>query len=305
MPTIEFTAYSEETVRDFKPVLAKNIIPDWWKRMRIMDFANGNTNHSIRSCPAMDDWLKSGWIIVSTRDMLVLCGNDRDDDDATCFQTVDLDQKGYQSIASSRSHPVAQYHNVFEYLKNGDNPTNIRDAFKMRAPWNVATPEGYSVFYLDPFLFQNEHFAVWQGIIDSDKFNKNMDNSQIIFYPKVNHSFVIPKGTPLVQIIPFKRDEWVASYQFRDIDDYQKNLSFHSAPYGNKERDESRMTMEEANRLHPEFQGEKYRPGAYRSLGYWKPKGKFFNEESPPPECPFHKKEESSEIQMEFNFDGS
>lgn len=302
MPTIEFTAYSEDTVRNFKPVLAKNCIPEWWKRMRIMDYANGSTNHSIRSCPAMDDWLKSGWLLVATRDILVLCGNDKGDTDSTRFQSVDMDGRSYEATASSRSHPVAQFHNVFEYISDDENTMNIRDAFKFRAPWNIVTPEGYSIFYLDPFLFQNKYFAVWQGIIDSDKFHKNMDNSQIIFYPRVNHSFVIPKGTPILQVIPFKREEWVASYQFRDVVEYEKNLSFRTAAYGNSERDTSKMTMEEANKLHPEFNDEKYKPGAYRSLGYWQPKGKFFKEESPPPECPFHKKEKSAETQLELDF---
>jgi hypothetical protein len=302
MPTIEFTAYNEETVRNFKPVLAKNCIPEWWKRMRIMDYANGNTNHSIRSCPAMDDWLKSGWLLTSTRDILVLCGNDKNDNDSTRFQSVDLEGRSYEESSSSRSHPAAQFHNVFEYISDDENTMNIKDAFKFRAPWNVVTPEGYSVFYLDPFLFQNKYFAVWQGIIDTDKFHRNMDNSQIIFYPRVNHSFVIPKGTPILQIIPFKREEWVASYQFKDVYEYEKNLSYRIAAYGNEDRDVSKMTMEEANRLHPEFQSEKYKPGAYRSLGYWKPKGKYFNEEAPPPECPFHKKEESAETQLELDF---
>ena len=44
--------------------------------------------------------------------------------------------------------------------------------------------KGYSTYYVDPFLFQNEYFATWQGIIDTDEFNVNQDNSQIIFYLK-------------------------------------------------------------------------------------------------------------------------
>ena len=33
-------------------------------------------------------------------------------------------------------------------------------------------------------------------------------NNQLIFYPKVNESFIITKGTPLVQIVPFVRYPW-------------------------------------------------------------------------------------------------
>ena len=68
--------------------------------------------------------------------------------------------------------------NAFEYMGD-DGP--VKDAFKMRNPWNIVTPPGYSTLYLDPFLFQNKFFATWQGIIDTDTFNSNMDNAQIIF----------------------------------------------------------------------------------------------------------------------------
>jgi hypothetical protein len=42
--------------------------------------------------------------------------------------------------------------------------------------------------------------------------------------------------------------------------------------------------------------------GAYRKGEYWTPKNKFFNESSPPPECPFHNKEDDSpEKQLELD----
>jgi hypothetical protein len=155
----------------------------------------------------------------------------------------------------------------------------------MRNAWNIITPKGYSCFYLDPFLFQNNHFATWQGVIDTDDFNINQDNSQIIFYPKVSHSFVIPKGTPLVQVIPFKREEWVSTYQLKDTAGWHKDRT--------EERVQELPSMDQVNR-------EKYdkllkeKPnnmGAYRSEGHWKQKGKNFKEMEPPPECPFHKGE--------------
>ena len=50
--------------------------------------------------------------------------------------------------------------------------------------------------------------STWQGIIDTDKFNQLTTNNHLIFYPKVDESFIIPKGTPLVQIVPFVRYPW-------------------------------------------------------------------------------------------------
>ena len=202
MPTIDFTTFNEESLRDWKPVLAKSLSPDWWKKMKVFQHDRGQRIQTIRACPAMDDWLKSGWYILANRDMEVVFDNGK-------TYTQEFGKEVSQSQASP-SHPAAQFAHSFSYLGE-EGP--IKDAFKMRNAWNIITPKGYSCFYLDPFLFQNNHFATWQGVIDTDDFNINQDNSQIIFYPKVSHSFVIPKGTPLVQVIPFKRDDWQMSME--------------------------------------------------------------------------------------------
>jgi hypothetical protein len=157
----------------------------------------------------------------------------------------------------------------------------------MRNAWNVKTPPGYSCFYLDPFLFQNEYFATWQGIIDTDTFNVGMDNAQIIFYPKVDHSFVIKSGTPLVQIIPFKRETWNATYTVKTHKSWTDNRGTGSSEF---EDTPTSKSMQEWGQLMEEETVRNF--GPYRAKGYWNPKGKMFNEESPPPECPFHQGEE-------------
>lgn len=294
MPTIEFHTYNKETLRDFKPVLASSIQPDWWKRAKAGELTRGMVQQTIRSCPAMDDWLKSGWILLSNRDIHVINGIGGDDKGKKTFATYDPHDSGY----NSSSHPITQTLDAFEYLGE-DKP--IKDAFKMRNPWNIKTPEGYSCFYLDPFLFQNNHFACWQGIIDTDTFNVGMDNAQIIFYPKVDHSFVIPKGTPLCQIIPYKREKWNASYIVNTHKSWIDNRATGTSEFDRTVP--TNKSMQEWSQL-SEFDEDSVKEfGAYRRRGYWKPKGKLYKEDSPPPECPFHNKEESEETQLEFDFD--
>tara|TARA_Y100000114_G_scaffold121014_1_gene116082 strand:- start:1178 stop:2023 length:846 start_codon:yes stop_codon:yes gene_type:complete len=275
MPTIDFITFNEDSLRDFKPVLAKSMMPDWWKKMKVNQAIRGKFTQTIRACPAMHDWTKSGWYIVSNRDMRVLVGHDREaGKNSTNYLTQDEQNHGY----NSPSHPSDQVDNAFEYL-GGDNP--VRDAFKMRSAWNIKTPPGYSCLYLDPFLHQNKFFSTWHGIIDTDTFNVNYDNAQIIFYPKVEHSFTIPAGTPLVQVIPFKREEWVASYQLGDAKSWHENRSQHTSHGG-------LPTMDEMGRTKYDDMKKDGKMGAYRLEGYWQEKGQFFKENEPPPECPFH-----------------
>ena len=282
MPQIEFHSYDDETVKNFRPVLAKSVQPEWWKTLKVgMDVSTKRIT-TVRACPAMDDWLKSGWYLLANRDFYIRCGVSEHDSEGTKFYTADND--GY----ASPSHGAHQMGNAFEYMGD-DGP--VKDAFKMRNPWNIVTPPGYSTLYLDPFQFQNKFFATWQGIIDTDTFNSNMDNAQIIFYPKVNHSFTIPKGTPLCQIVPYKREEWNASYMQFDHQTYTENRSSVTT---NLEGDHAR-SMDEWGRvpgLDDESRGVTLKMGGYRQGEYWQPKGRLYKEDEPPPECPMHKGEE-------------
>ena len=78
MPTIDFTTFNEDTLRNFKPVLAKSVLPSWWKKMKVFQSIRGRRTQTIRACPAMHDWTKSGWYLLANRDIEVLCGSDRE-----------------------------------------------------------------------------------------------------------------------------------------------------------------------------------------------------------------------------------
>ena len=289
MPTIDFTTFNEDTLRNFKPVLAKTVLPSWWKKMKIFQAIRGQRTQTIRACPAMHDWTKSGWYLLANRDIEVLVGSDRESLSDENFATRDPSGGSY----ASPTHPSDQFDNAFDYLKDNEFG-HVKDAFKCRNPWNIITPKGYSCYYLDPFLFQNEFFATWQGIIDTDEFNVNQDNSQIIFYPKVNDSFTIPKGTPLCQIIPFKREEWVATYQLKSHKSYIENLSEYTSENENK-------TMAELSRQG--FADELHKAGPYKRARVWTPKHKDFKEDIT--ECPFDPKTGKLKPEYEDFRDGS
>ena len=283
---IDFHTYDKETLRNFKPVLAKSVSPEWWKKGKVAEVVNGQVNKTIRSCPAMTDWLSSGYLILANRDMLVKNGITDHDSDSMYYHTEDSETTHMEKYAS-QTHPTVQMHDAFNYMSTSDAP--VKDAFKMSNTWNITTPPGYSCFYLDPFLFQNEYFATWQGIIDTDRFNVNKDNSQIIFYPKVDHSFVIKKGTPIVQIIPFKREEWVATYTVKDHKSYVTNLSERTT-----EREDGHKTMAELSRTG--LADELHKAGPYKRGKIWQPKHGNWKEDLT--ECPFDPK--TGEMRKDF-----
>ena len=69
MPTIEFTCYDKLTTENWRPVLAKKLVPDWLKTMKVQESVRGQKSQTKRSCTAIDDWLKTGWYICAKKDM--------------------------------------------------------------------------------------------------------------------------------------------------------------------------------------------------------------------------------------------
>ena len=38
MPTIEFSTFNEDTLKDSKPVLAKSVKPEWWNNKKFHEY---------------------------------------------------------------------------------------------------------------------------------------------------------------------------------------------------------------------------------------------------------------------------
>ena len=100
----------------------------------------------------MNDWLTMGYYIVATQDIPVRNGLHWDwPDGGERFQTPESHDQ------FSSSHPSSQLVDTISYL--GDDAP-VKDAFKISSPWNMKTPEGYSVLFLDPFMFTNKFFLL-------------------------------------------------------------------------------------------------------------------------------------------------
>ena len=76
MPTIDFRTFDGDAFENFRPVLAKNYHPEWWKKAKVKVHHRSQIVQTLRSCPAMDDYLKLGWYIIATQDIPVMNGHD-------------------------------------------------------------------------------------------------------------------------------------------------------------------------------------------------------------------------------------
>ena len=85
----------------------------------------------------------------------------------------------------------------------------------------IETPEGYSCLFTNPMHNPNNIFTIMPGVVDTDKYKLKVNFPFVLNDP--NWRGIIPAGTPMVQVIPFKRDSWKHVFgSKKDIDYYLK-----------------------------------------------------------------------------------
>tara|TARA_B100001113_G_scaffold124057_1_gene101231 strand:+ start:57 stop:947 length:891 start_codon:yes stop_codon:yes gene_type:complete len=228
----------------FEPIPAKKVRPEWFKKLPMYVDNYGEQNETIKKCPAMQDWMNMGYLIRNRHTVLVALSPNhveqpvslaialKDDIPRDKFKklkqlVIEYNESGSKE-GTDRIHDYCKSHKLFveelqdNYVLGGHPAAQTRGsgfddkmAFKFKLDFLISTPKGTSTYWLDPFLFNNPFFHAWQGIIDTDSFNQLTTNNMCIFYPKADNSFIIPKGTPIVQVVPFVRYPWKHKIEYK------------------------------------------------------------------------------------------
>jgi hypothetical protein len=133
------------------------------------------------------DAMTAGYIIVSPADVYV---NDSEEDkNVPYYQWADYGLISFHPVAQAKNHPA----------KNGyDYP-------KWHNPWGIKSPKGYSTLFVSP-MHQDLPFTILPGIVDTDTYTAPVNFPFVLNDPSWRG--LIPAGTPLAQVIPFKRESW-------------------------------------------------------------------------------------------------
>jgi hypothetical protein len=177
-----------------KPKPASEYIPEWYKKAKAYTSPDGKKAPTldgtpyatIKRCMPLWDMMTAGYIIETPYDIYV-----RQTPEGPFFQWGTLPSIAFQSMEQTQNHP---------YFRE------INYAVRIIHPWSIKTPKGWSIMVMEPQHHEPGPIVVSSGIVDTDKFLLPFN----IFLKLRDSSFegMIPAGTPLVQIIPFKRENW-------------------------------------------------------------------------------------------------
>lgn len=162
-------------------------------------------NTTVKRCVPFVEAMSTGWVIPAHMDYR----NDIDHVNKN-MRIVINPQTNEQPVG--RHHPEQAPH-IFEERDVGHG-----GIFKWINPWIIKTPPGYSCLLVHPLNRGSKEVTFFSGIVDTDTYTQNI---HLPFYiNKGYNSFTFRAGDPIVQIIPFKRDNFKSVV--RDFTDKEK-----------------------------------------------------------------------------------
>lgn len=177
------------------PQPASRFIPEWYKTMpnfvygkKVPD-GTGHTSGTVKTCIPFLDTLTSGYIIPLPCDVFVAL----DDEGAQVFE-----YRMNEQVTLHRHAQLSAYPDVAKLGKEHAVP-------KFTNAWGIKTPPGYSCLFTTP-LHRDLPFKLFEGIVDTDSYHLPIHFPFLMKDPKWEG--LIPVGTPMAQIFPFRRDSW-------------------------------------------------------------------------------------------------
>jgi hypothetical protein len=205
------------------PKPASKYVADWYKNTNSYinnekkpDF-DGTSPATIKKCMPIFDAMTSGYIIESPADIYVHAGK---------IEYQNGDESSSERILKKTQEFTWSAFNLvnFHPLDQAPNHPYKKEDFrypKWNNPWSIKTPRGYSTLFVQPF-HRESVFTILPGVVDTDKYINPVNFPFVINDPDFDG--LIPQGTPIAQVIPFKRDIWKNSLGNKnDIDNVTQN----------------------------------------------------------------------------------
>ncbi len=184
-----------------RPIPALLGLPDWFKAMPQKAFSAllQTEQMTIKRCPPVIDAMTHGFLMPLVADVRVEDG----------IFTWDRDVPAGALTNYSRS-PL-DFHDNNQVV---GTPFFSEDQFVIKFTnfWTFELPPGYSLLITHPLNRGDLPFHTLSGLVDADRYVDNFINFPAQWRDE-SFNGVLPKGTPVAQCIPFKRDVWNAEFK--------------------------------------------------------------------------------------------
>ena len=169
------------------PQPASRFIPDEYKKLK--RFKENNLHSpTVKTCVPFLDSLTMGYIIPFDQDYL-----------------VDPVEDDFAVTPANKEQNDFGFHNQTQLPEEWKETTG-KNAGKFHNKWLIKTAPGYSCLFIKPMNRIETRFDIIAGVVDTDTYINTINFPFIL--NKRDQQFLIKKGEPMVQVIPFKRESW-------------------------------------------------------------------------------------------------
>jgi hypothetical protein len=210
---IKFIPCTELAAIQDHPIPASSSVPEWFKESaphiyngkgyhdivkinKDMLINGGGWNSTFKHCLPFVDAITSGYFITTPSDILVINNNGTPYLKWNTTDTI-VDNQHIDVLAGKFPIPEDCYDVVFRWTTE----------------WKISLDPGYSILCLHPMNRFDLPFYTLSGVVDADR---HPNSVFVPFFLKKNFEGIIPAGTPIVQVVPFKREPWKSSIEELD-----------------------------------------------------------------------------------------
>jgi hypothetical protein len=199
---IEFHTDDAVAAEHFPPLPASQVLPDWFKEMprymtppsnvtaQLLTSSNNRIPQTVKGCLPFLDYMTSGYVIRAAADIAL-----------TPIPNGETKSWWWSSSTHCiEGHPHSQCPVEINNTKN--------EYVKIRNPWRVKTPKGYSTFFYQPEFMLRDVVRLFPGVVDTDGYDCPVHFPGVLV---ADSTVVIKAGDPLMVVFPFTRQEWTHS----------------------------------------------------------------------------------------------
>ena len=238
-PVISFTAREDLLKLIPHPVPAMKAMPEWFRKLKpTMEGQEKANAGTVKRCKPVLDAVSQGFIIPLWADLQVkvernwrLYSDDGfiaeieplgDPDDVLGKPVEDVEGKPILTRIEKGDWIVKCKFPDQNDMRIGDmigthgwqqvgNACDLKKfklgktLMKFSNPWVIETAPGWSVKFQNPANNWSNDIEILQGVVDTDTYYNEV-NFPFVWTGHVEGEFIIERGTPLVHVVPFKRE---------------------------------------------------------------------------------------------------
>jgi hypothetical protein len=194
-----------------RPVPALEGLPEWLKVMpsTVHSALKDGDIDTVKRCPPFVDAMSYGYLMPLVADLTFRSG-----------------RLSWDREALGGKSPVDFHENI--QVKGSPLYDSDRSVLKFNNYWTIEVPSGYAVLITHPFNRLDLPFTTITGLVDSDRYYENFINFPAR-WRDATFEGVLPKGTPIAQCIPIRRDVWEENFEVMDMKAGEKLIELSNA----------------------------------------------------------------------------